>query len=160
MNAEFAAWANFFVAEVGASAALVGLLFVAVSINLTRILQFAHLPSRAAEALLAFLSVLAIATLGLVPALSSTTFGIAIAAIGACTWLANTIALTRTWKVFAQYGVVLRLIFNQVPPLLFVVAGVLSATSCALGLWLVLGTLASFASGVFGAWVLLIEIQR
>jgi len=34
-----AAWANFFVAEVGASAALVGLLFVAVSINLTKIIE-------------------------------------------------------------------------------------------------------------------------
>jgi hypothetical protein len=31
-------WENFFIAEMGASAALVGLIFVGVSINLTRIL--------------------------------------------------------------------------------------------------------------------------
>ena len=39
-----APWANFFFAEVGASAALVGLLFVAVSINLKRILEVPGLP--------------------------------------------------------------------------------------------------------------------
>jgi hypothetical protein len=44
-----AGWDNFFVAEVGAAAALSGLLFVAVSINLTRILAIPHLPARAAE---------------------------------------------------------------------------------------------------------------
>jgi modulator of FtsH protease len=47
-----AGWDSSFVAEVGAPAALAGLLFVAVSINLTRILQFPQLPGRAAETLI------------------------------------------------------------------------------------------------------------
>ena len=46
---DLAEWDSFFVAEVGAAAALTGLLFVAVSNNLDRILQFPKLPSRAAE---------------------------------------------------------------------------------------------------------------
>jgi len=45
MNAPLAEWANFFVAEVGASAALAGLVVVATSINLSRILLFPQLPA-------------------------------------------------------------------------------------------------------------------
>jgi hypothetical protein len=46
-----ATWAAFFTAVTGAAAALVGLLFVAVSINLDKILKNAMLPARAAETL-------------------------------------------------------------------------------------------------------------
>ncbi|MEJ0007582.1 MAG: hypothetical protein WDM77_14760 [Steroidobacteraceae bacterium] len=59
------AWHDFFVAQVGASSALTGLLFVAVSINLTRILEFAHLPIRAFECLVTLLGILIVSTLGL-----------------------------------------------------------------------------------------------
>jgi hypothetical protein len=47
-----AAWASFFVAEVGAAAALNGLVIVAISINIQRILSFPQLPGRAAEMLI------------------------------------------------------------------------------------------------------------
>ena len=40
-------WTDFFVAQVGATAALEGLVIVAVSINLKQILAYAHLPGRA-----------------------------------------------------------------------------------------------------------------
>jgi hypothetical protein len=41
------------------------------------------------------------------------------------------------------------------------VAGVLLATGHPRGMyWIVPGILLSFASGIFGAWVLLVEIQR
>jgi modulator of FtsH protease len=69
-------WENFFVAQAGASAALSGLLFVAVSINLTRILQYPHLPGRAAETLVVLLSPLGVATIGLVPGLDLRSLGI------------------------------------------------------------------------------------
>jgi hypothetical protein len=42
------AWHDFFVGSMGASAALTGLLFVAISINLEQILKFPNLPGRAA----------------------------------------------------------------------------------------------------------------
>jgi hypothetical protein len=40
-------WGDLFVATAGASAALAGLVFVAVSINIERILEFNDLPERA-----------------------------------------------------------------------------------------------------------------
>jgi hypothetical protein len=154
-------WSNFFVAQVGASAALAGLLFVAVSINLARVLEFPQLPARAAESLFAFLSVLAVASLALVPGFSPCGLGVAIAAVGLVSWSANVVMLVRTWKVAAPYGIGRRLVFNQLPPLPFIVAGVLLVTDHASGMyWIVPGILLSFVAGLFGAWVLLIEIQR
>jgi hypothetical protein len=64
MSTTMADWSNFFVAEVGAAAALTGLIVVAVSINLTRILSFEQLPARAGESLVILISALLIAGLG------------------------------------------------------------------------------------------------
>ena len=44
-------WDNFFIAEVGASAALAGLIFVAVSLNLPKILSVGGLPDRVTNGL-------------------------------------------------------------------------------------------------------------
>ena len=48
-------WTGFFSAEVGASAGLAGLIFVAVSINLAQIVKETHLVSRSAKALLSLM---------------------------------------------------------------------------------------------------------
>jgi len=155
-------WHDFFVAEAGASAALAGLLFVAISINLTRILEFRHLPARAVEALLALLSVLVVATFALVPRQSLLACGIEIGATGLVVWEMQSLALTRTWKgAHPQAKRPLRILANQLPPLPFVVAGGFLVAGHANGIyWVVPGTLLSFAAGIFGAWILLIEIQR
>jgi modulator of FtsH protease len=155
-------WHDFFVAEAGASAALAGLLFVAISINLTRILEYRHLPSRAIEALLALLSVLVIATFALVPDQSPLSFGIEIGGAGLVIWAIQTVALIRTWKdAHPRAKSTARILTNQLPSLPFVIAGVLLAAGHPTAIyWVVPGTLLSFAAGIFGAWVLLIEIQR
>jgi hypothetical protein len=155
-------WHDFFVAEAGASAALAGLLFVAISINLTRILEFRHLPARAAEALLALISVLVIATFALVPRQSYLAFGIEIGVTGLVVWEMQSVALTRTWKgAHPQAKRALRVLANQLPPLPFVLAGGFLVAGHPNGIyWVVPGVLLSFAAGIFGAWILLIEIQR
>jgi modulator of FtsH protease len=65
---DLAAWEPFFSAIIAAAAALTGLLFVAVSINLDRILKGGKfLPARAAETLATLLLIVANSALTLVP---------------------------------------------------------------------------------------------
>jgi hypothetical protein len=155
-------WTDFFVAEAGASAALAGLLFVAISINLTRILQFRDLPTRAVEALLSLLSVLVVATFALVPGQSPIAYGAEIGATGLVMWAIQLVALARTWQTaHPKARSLLRVLANQLPPLPFIIAGALLFAGHLRGIyWVLPGTLLSFAAGIFGAWVLLIEIQR
>src|ERR1700753_1101544 len=82
-----AGWENFFVAEAGASAALLGLLFVAVSINLPKVLQLASLPGRAGESLTVLVNVLVGATVGLVPGQSPQLLGAEIVVLGLSSWV-------------------------------------------------------------------------
>ena len=91
-------WESFYVAEAGASAALAGLLFVAVSINLERILKFPYLPNRALEALGLLVLVLVIASLMLVPGQSKIAIGIELLAIGIPAWA------VLTWLDVATLG--------------------------------------------------------
>src|ERR1700723_4821345 len=78
-----AEWHEFFVAAVGASAALLGLLFVTISINLEQILKQPHLPGRAAGTLGTLLSVLVVCCFGLAPGQSNRAFGIETLVAGA-----------------------------------------------------------------------------
>jgi hypothetical protein len=65
---DLAAWEPFFSAMIAAAAALTGLLFVAVSINLDRIVKGGKfLPARAAETVATLLLVVAISAFTLIP---------------------------------------------------------------------------------------------
>jgi hypothetical protein len=152
-------WDNFLVAQLGASAALLGLLFVAVSINLAKILQFRQLPVRAVEALLALSSVMVVCTFALVPAQSEFAYGLEIALTGLLTWIAQTAALIATRD--SGYESPLRILLNQLPAFPFFVGGIEMACGFGAGIyWIVPGILLSIVSSLFTAWVLLIEIQR
>src|SRR2546421_10228773 len=84
-------WENFFIAEVGASAALVGLIFVGVSINLTRIISLPGLPNRALLALIVLLAILVVSSLLLVPGQSVTLVGIEVLVVGFIVWITATL---------------------------------------------------------------------
>ncbi|HTB77253.1 MAG TPA: hypothetical protein VK762_28610 [Polyangiaceae bacterium] len=166
MGAPTAGWENFFVAEVGAAAALSGLLFVAVSISLSRIVASRHLPDRAAETLVTFLSVLVVATLGLVPGQSGVALGYEIGGAGLLAWIAATRRQVRAYRdpdleEPARRWLWVRVLGTQAGSVPFVVAGVLLVRGSENALlWVAPGTIASFVSGAFNAWVLLVEIQR
>jgi modulator of FtsH protease len=125
-----AEWQSLFVAEAGASAALAGLLFVAISINLARILQGAGLPGRAGEAIVLLVAVLVISTLALVPGQSPTVLGAELLAAGLVAWSVRVAAVS----------------------LLLRAGGGLY--------WLVPGVVFCLVAAVLNAWVLLIEILR
>jgi hypothetical protein len=155
-------WNDFFMAEAGAAAALAGLLFVAVSINLKRILKFPHLPARAVEALVALVSVLAVSTWALVPGQPPMAYGLEIGGTGLAVWIAQTATLWTTFESSRKYPRLgLRVAMCQLSAIPFVVAGLLLCLGRPGALyWTVPGTLFSFACGLYDTWVLLVEIQR
>jgi modulator of FtsH protease len=76
-------WSDLFVASAGAGAALAGLLFVAISINVERILTFPGLPDRALEALVVLLGVVVASVLCLAPGVDGDALGWLLLAEGA-----------------------------------------------------------------------------
>ena len=159
-----AEWSDFCVAQVGASAALLGLRFVGVSINLGRILTLAGLPDRALLALVLILNVLVTATLMLVPGQPLRLLGAEVLIAGTVVWGVGTRLQSRAFRGnpdrnrAATIGNLLLLEFAALP---FVVAGVALLLGYPAGLYgIVAGILASFIKAVADAWVLLIEINR
>jgi modulator of FtsH protease len=157
-----AGWENFFVAQAGASAALSGLLFVAVSINLTRILQYPHLPGRAAETLVVLLSPLGVATIGLVPGLDLRSLGIGLLLVWFVAWVVPTrLQLMDRKREDPERRFVFRILTGQLPTLPIGLAGLSLLLGFRGGLYfLVAGVFLAFSAGVVNAWVLLIEILR
>jgi hypothetical protein len=157
-------WENFLVGELGASAALTGLVFVGVSINLTKIMSSSSLINRALEALIALVVVLFSSSLLLIPGQSGLASGIEVLLIGVLDWMAMLILQLQTLrKVEQQYrGSFARLSMpSQMAALSFVIAGIVFLIFGTGGLyWIVAATLLSFLAAFIDSWVLLIEINR
>jgi hypothetical protein len=156
-------WHDLFVASAGAAAALTGLIFVAVSINLAQILADRRLPTRAAETLSILVGLVLLSVLMLVPGQGRIVLGIEIGGLGA---LLGTTLLTkrlrlprapgdpRTWSL-----VPLIVILAATVPM--TVAGISVLAGAGGGLyWLVPELLLAFAGSMLNAWILLVEIQR
>jgi hypothetical protein len=164
MNPPAADWANFFIAEVGASAALAGLVVVAISINLSRILSFPQLPARAAESLVMLMGALALASLGLIPGQPMEMFGAEVLAIGLVTLLVTMYNQLRSMppiEALTPLKKCLRALVSAAATLPLLIGGMLLMLGFTGGLyWAAAGVLISLASGVWSAWILLIEIMR
>lgn len=158
------AWVNFMVAEAGASAALTGLIFVAVSINLEKILSYPSLPGRAAESIVELFSVLIIASFCLVPGESRSLLGWEMLLFGLGMWIVVGLLQARyilKHRTEPWHWMGLRIMFGLLTSVPVCVAGISLLVQAGGGLyWLVPAILFSFIAGVFHAWVLLIEILR
>ena len=152
-------WHDFFVALAGATAALTGLLFVAVSINLDRILALEGLPERALESLVLLLTTLIVSLLSLVPDQSAVALGIELIVLGGA--LGAFIANLRHGAVAMHAPRVVRVALPIVCTLPLIVGGALLVTEAADGLlWVVGAAVAAILTSVSNAWVLLVEILR
>ncbi len=159
-----AEWQTFFAVQAGAAATLTGLVFVAVSINLSRIMEVRGLPGRAAESLLQLLQVFFVSAMVLVPRQSFAALAAEILVISVVSWVIQTIAQTRYARAregHPRLWLLSRTVMSQISTAPFWVAGILLALRNGGGLyWLVPGIAFSFVAGVTSAWVLLVEILR
>ena len=164
MNLPTADWANFFAAEVGASAALAGLVVVAISINLSRILGHARLPGRAAKALVTLVGAFVFASIGLVPNQPVALLGVEALVVGLVTFLVPLVIQSQSLRLDDGIPIAkkyTRLIMSLATSLPFVVAGTMLIMGSGVGLyWAATGIILSLTGGVFNAWVLLVEILR
>jgi hypothetical protein len=157
-------WSDFSVGVVGASATLVGLLFVAVSINLQRILEIDGLPTRAGQTLLFLATPLFVAIFVLVPGQSSSALAAELLFVAFVTGAAHlrlSLQSDRSPEEPAGLWVISRLVPAAGITVCLAVAG---GTLLALGggglYWLVPSTVIAILFGIVNAWVLLIEILR
>jgi hypothetical protein len=156
-------WTDFFVAGAGASAALAGLVFVAVSINVERILRFQGLPERALATVMLLLSVVLVSLVALIPGQSRAALAAELLGLG----LAFTVLILRLTSRSAAgrdaqrvHAVVHWLVvgLGTVP----VVLGAVSLLAEAGGglYWVAVGIVLATSGAVANAWVLLVEILR
>jgi hypothetical protein len=161
-------WGNFFMAEAGASAALAGLVFVGISINLTKIMSYPHLPQRALDAIVVLALVLLVSCLMLIPGQGRLVMAFEILAISIAAWVLTTYpSIAGRKKVPTQYAHWTRLafVFKQCATLPFIAGGIamLPCVGQEVSLSLALiaaGSMVCFIVGLMNSWILLVEINR
>ena len=162
-----AQWSDLFVASAGAAAALAGLVFVAVSINLAQILRSSGLPARAAESLLFLVGVLIVSLLCLAEGQGRRALGIELLVEGVLLVVTIVVlffhGLPRPEErgTLPPHWLLGRTMLSAMGSVPFLVGGVSLLAGSGGGLyWTFAGIIAAFAASTINAWVLLVEIQR
>jgi modulator of FtsH protease len=157
------AWSDLFVASAGAAAALAGLVFVAVSINIQSILAYEGLPERALETVATLLLVVLVSIICLIPGQSDAALGIEL--------LVTSVVFTAFIAKLSHQKVppgaeprrwlISRLAVRAIAAVPLLVGAISIIGGSGGGLyWVVAGILGAILGGVANAWVLLVEILR
>lgn len=159
-------WTNFYVAVAGASAALSGLVIVAVSVNVKQIIKYRSLPSRAGATIATLILLLLVAVAGLIPGQSLRALGIEILLFSVAVWTLETIANYQTVLVLKQREAskataILSVVTGQIQIIPFLIGGALIIMGSIDGLyWVAAGILTVFVVAIINTWVFLVEILR
>ncbi len=157
-------WDSFFVAETAAAAALLGLMFVAVSINLKRIIESGGLADRALSALMLLLSILIIGLLLAMPDQPVAALGVEAAVISFGSAVLATIAGVRGLRsADPKYRGNFR---QNIVGHVIVLAPIFIGGLWMLGggetgfYWVAVGMCLTLVKAVSEGWIFLVEITR
>ena len=159
---DVAPWQGLFTATAGACAALAGLVFVAVSINIKAILALKGVPERGLHTVLLLLAAVVVSILALVPQ-GIHAFGIQLIVVGVVLvgWLTFTIGAVLEGTRGQPVWMMTRLVVIVPGSVSYVLGGVSILAHAGGGLvWVLVGVLGGVVGGVVNAWVLLVEILR
>jgi hypothetical protein len=163
------AWHDFFIAQVGACAALVGLLFVALSINVAQILKYPWLPARGGQTLVVLTGALVEASLMLLPGVATKPFCSVLLGGAFIVWAMSLrlvldfvrgldeqkqIVVPRNWT-YSYFGLAQIATLPAIAGAIFLYVG-----SFAGYYWIAGGMLATIVFALLNSWILLIEILR
>jgi hypothetical protein len=156
-------WTDLFVAAAGAGAALAGLVFVAVSINIDRILAGEGLPERALSTVLTLLMAVCVSIVGLIPGQDNIALGaelLGLAALFAIVIIRLSVRSLPSGPA-PKHWVVGRLFVVAIAVIPLLVGGISVLAEGGGGLyWIAAGILGALVGAVANAWVLLVEILR
>ena len=157
-------WQTFFSVEAEAAATLTGLVFVAVSINIAKILSSPGLPGRAAESIAQFIQVLFVSSAALIPRQGAGALAAEVIGVVLLCWvvqLVSQINYLRSRSGHPRWWLVTRALQTQLGSVPLFVAAIYLAMGSGAGLsWMAAGFFLSFFAGIINAWILLIEIHR
>ena len=158
------AWAPFFSTETESAATLIGLLFVAVSLNFEMVFRHPHLVPRVAKAFVSLAGVFLMASCCLMPAQGLRVPGVEVTGLGTLLWIALSATGRRSVHHNPHIGLMqkaLQWVLMQSSMALAVGGGALLCVGRPQGLVCVaVGALLVIAMALLDAWVLLIEIRR
>lgn len=157
-------WANFFSAMAESAATLSGLIFVAASINLAKILAIPILIDRALESIILLLNILLVSALALIPGISAHAEGSKFLFNGFIVWVCMVYLDRRIWRNSEKEHrrhAIQNTIFSQLAVLPYIIGGIMVVYQGYDGIyWVIPGIFISFIKAVIDAWVILVEIHR
>lgn len=165
MTEAFEGWSEFNVAMVGATAALAGLLIVAMSVNIAEIMKSPALPPRAAASIAALVLAIAAGALGLVPGQPPVIYGVEVllGSIVASVFQVHAIrVIARDDRPATPVQRAGKGVLGVLPIAAFLVGGVLLVGgAAAAGLVAVaIGSVLAVIAAIVMAWVVLVEVLR
>lgn len=161
------AWGTFAVITGGAAAALLGLLFVAISIRVDVISRSVALRDRAAQTLVLFGTALIVAILLAVPGQALQVLGVELIVLAVAT-AASLVALDRRVQADSRSEGIARVLDvvdvvtpNAITSLLLLVAGAILLFGAQIGRYvLVVPVLAALIGGVASAWLFMTRVTE
>lgn len=162
MDSAVHAWTNFFIAMAGASAALSGLLIVAMSVNIRQLLLSLSLPVRAGAAISAVTAALLTSCLFLVPGQPKWALGVEVLLASLLLWVIWG-AVVKAVRADPQPSrpAPIRDVVPAFAPALFSAAGALLIAELDAGFGvLAAACLVAIVAGLLFAWIALVEVLR